>query len=126
MQKPTHKDWLFVANEDLLGAKRLASDRAILSPAFFLTQQGVEKALKGYLLFKQQPLLSTHDLALLLKECSKFDANFLSFFDHVTQLGGYLTSTRYPDDAWYVPDEPTLVEAIELAEQVIRFVESLV
>lgn len=123
MQKPTHKDWLFIAKQDLEGAKRLALDDAILSPAFFLTQQVAEKSLKGYLLFQEQELLRTHDLALLLKSCACFEKEFLRFVDHVSQLGGYLTNTRYPDDAWYVPDEPTLHEAIKFAEEIYEFVE---
>lgn len=122
MQKPTHKDWLFIAKQDLEGAKRLAAGEAILSPAFFLTQQVAEKSLKGYLLFQEQELTRTHDLALLLKSCARFNQEFLRFVEHVSQLGGYLTNTRYPDDMWYVPDESTLHEAIGFAEEIFDFV----
>lgn len=126
MTKLAHKDWLFVANEDLAGAKRLASGQAIMSPAFFLTQQAAEKALKPYLLYKQQILLRTHDLVALLRECAKFELRFNNFATHAAQLNGYITSTRYPDDTWYVPDEITLMEAIKFAEEIVCFVESIV
>ncbi|KKQ32329.1 MAG: HEPN-type nucleotidyltransferase, antibiotic resistance related protein [candidate division TM6 bacterium GW2011_GWF2_37_49] len=72
-------EWLRIAKEDLAVAK------AILNLEFFATvtyhcQQSSEKALKAlkaYIVVKNQPILKTHDLEKLLEICLSFDKNFI-------------------------------------------------
>ena len=55
-------DWLFHANLDFLAAKNLIKDTRCYSLASFHCQQCIEKALKGYLLFKKHKLYDGHNL----------------------------------------------------------------
>ncbi len=123
MQK--HNDWLFIAEQDINGAKKLISGAdAVVPPAIFLTQQCAEKALKGYLIFKGQKIVRTHDLLLLVKQCSNFDKEFLDLSEIAIQLNPYLTESRYPDDNFVLPDIATVEIAIKYAGQILEFVKS--
>jgi HEPN domain-containing protein len=47
----------------------------------FDCQQASEKALKGYLVFKNKPVIKTHDLIKLLESCTSFDSEFRKMDD---------------------------------------------
>ena len=51
-------DWLYHANQDFLAAKILFEDERCYNATAFHCQQCIEKALKGYLLFKNRKLLT--------------------------------------------------------------------
>ena len=52
-----YEAWLYKANNDLKSAlKLLEGDDPIMDTAIYHTQQCAEKALKGYLAFKREPL----------------------------------------------------------------------
>jgi HEPN domain-containing protein len=65
---PKHEEWLQFAEDDLKAASRrmLSPKEIVLGPALYHTQQCAEKALKAYLVYKQQPLRRIHDLVELL------------------------------------------------------------
>ena len=50
----------------------------ILDIACFHCQQAIEKYLKVFLLFKEQELIKTHNLNILIKNCADFDADFIT------------------------------------------------
>ena len=56
-----HEDWLLKAERDLDTAKVLL-ENAFHDTAIYHTQQCAEKALKGYCVYRLQPLIKTHDL----------------------------------------------------------------
>ena len=66
-----HKLWLTYSENDLRVAKISFEEDAIISSAFFLTQQCAEKALKSFLIFHKQPIRKIHDLVEILKDCIK-------------------------------------------------------
>ena len=61
------KDWLGLANIDLIGAKALAEmGDKFFALAAFHAQQAAEKALKGYLVFNSIRVPKSHDIGDLL------------------------------------------------------------
>lgn len=116
--------WLEKAKDDLLWAKDTFEDKRF-SGVCFLTQQAVEKTLKAYLFSQRQSLIRTHNLERLLERCSLFDKDFLSVRRHCQILNTYYTDTRYPDiwDMSRFEDEVLASEALDLAYEVIQFVE---
>lgn len=90
-----HK-WLDFAREDLAMAKS-ALRQGIANQACFHAQQGVEKALKGFLRTKRESVPKTHALEELLVLCRQIDPGFLKLQDACITLDQYYIPTRYPD-----------------------------
>lgn len=100
--------WLDRSKADL-GAARvlLASKEAYVSVAAFHCQQAAEKALKAYLASKDEPILKTHDLEVLVEACEVFNPDFRSFRPLAADLTPFAVEFRYPSSS----PEPTLAEA---------------
>jgi len=119
---PGLKDWIAKASADLRGATKLIKDDDYtLDLAVYHTHQVAEKALKAYLVFKQQPILRTHDLEKLLNECKKYDHGFDQLQEEVETLAPFAIYSRYPDDRFSVDREET-IQAIKHAEKILKFV----
>ncbi len=119
---PGVNDWIAKAISDLKSSKKLIKDDdETLDSAAYFTQQSAEKALKGYLVFKGQPIPKTHDLEKLVTDCIKYDATFSQLFDNAEALSPYATYTRYPDDRFSI-DREEVLGAIKHAEKILRFV----
>jgi len=115
--------WIYKAKNDLKSAQKLlAGDDPIMDTAIYHTQQCAEKALKGYLAFKNQPLKKTHDIELLVEFCSKIDSDFEKLYDCSENLTPYATAFRYPD-IYLEPDYDEVYEAIDMAREILEFVE---
>ncbi len=94
-----HERWLRKAESDLkLARKGALGDEDTLDSTIFHTQQCAEKSLKAYLAFKEQPLRKIHDLEWLVKQCGKFDSDFMELFDMAVLLNPYCFEFRYPTD----------------------------
>ena len=119
MQK--HEEWLLISKKDLGSAKMLSTSDDFTSVALYHTQQAAEKALKGYLAFKQQPINKIHNLIALVKECKKLDESFSLLSDQAEALNPYITQNRYPDD-YVEPTKEDVVEALENAAHIVEFV----
>lgn len=117
--------WLQKAKNDLLVAQRiLQADPIVTDAAGFHCQQSVEKALKAFLVHAGAPFDYIHDLGRLLDLCEQRDASFASKRDGVEPLTPFAVAYRYPG-----PPDPTkdeVVEALQVAEDVWRFVSSRV
>ncbi len=73
-----HNSWFLIAHEDL-GLAKLALREGFYNGCAYHAQQAAEKALKGYLAFKQHKLIRTHDLIVLLDTCAtEYDFSFIS------------------------------------------------
>lgn len=115
--------WIYKSRNDLKSAlKLLEGDDPIMDTAIYHTQQCAEKALKGYLAFKLQPLKKTHDIELLVETCSALDSEFEVLYDYSENLTPYATAFRYPD-VYLEPDYDEVYEAIDMARKILEFVE---
>ena len=118
-----YEAWLHKANNDLKSSlKLLEGDDPIMDTAIYHTQQCAEKALKGYLAFKKEPLKKTHDIELLVEICSAIDNEFEKLYDYSENLTPYATAFRYPD-IYLEPDYDEVYEAIDMARKILGFVE---
>ena len=122
---PKPEDWLQFAKNDLKAARALlVADEGLLSSVFYHIQQGIEKALKGYLLFKQVPIRKTHDLVRLAELCTELDIDFSIILNDAKDINPYSTVTRYPDDYYALPSLDTAHVLLSKAEGVYTFVEA--
>ena len=118
-----YEAWLYKAHNDLKSAlKLLEGDDPIMDTAIYHTQQCAEKALKGYLAYKREPLKKTHDIELLVEICSAIDIEFEKLYDCSENLTPYATAFRYPD-IYLEPDYDEVYEAIGMAKEILGFVE---
>lgn len=64
------REWIRKADRDRRMAELgLAESPAITDAAAFHCQQAVEKLLKAYLIFRQEPFEKVHDLEVLVEQC---------------------------------------------------------
>ncbi|MCB9492718.1 MAG: HEPN domain-containing protein [Epsilonproteobacteria bacterium] len=120
---PGHKDWFAKAQSDLkMAHKGLRDDDDTLDCVAYHTHQCAEKVLKGFLIFKGNPLERTHDLEYLLKICCESDADFLALKDDVKKLNPFAIHSRYPDDYFDI-DRGEAEDAIETAKRVFDFIQ---
>jgi HEPN domain-containing protein len=115
-----YEEWLLKAKRDLDTAKALL-EKAYYDTAIYHTQQCAEKALKGYAVYKLQPLIRTHDLERILNICINLDNSFQQLDLLATSLNGLDVRFRYPDIE-FEPDEAEVIDAIKWAEQIFDFV----
>jgi HEPN domain-containing protein len=117
-----YEEWLLKAQRDLDTAKALL-EKAYNDTAIYHTQQCAEKALKGYCVYRLQPLIKTHDLEKILKLCIALDSSFQSLDILATSLNGLDVKFRYPDIE-FEPDTTEVVDAINWSEQILDFVKT--
>jgi HEPN domain-containing protein len=123
---PGYNDWLEKAASDLRSAQKLTKDGDdTLDTAVYHTQQCAEKALKAYLVFKNQPIPRTHDLQKILELCAQLDFSFKILLNDALDLLPFATYSRYPDDRFFIEREEA-IEAIEKARIIFDFVKSKV
>ena len=115
-----YEEWLRIAAEDLGAAKVLIREE-FFSSATYHCQQAAEKALKSYLSLKKHAVLKSHDLAMLVELCKKFDADFERLYDSADYLSPYATKFRYPTE-FGIPDLANAEKALKCAETTLRFV----
>ena len=115
-----HERWCAIAKEDLAVAKALLPQE-FFTPVTYHCQQSAEKVLKGYLVFKKQVVLKTHDLLKLIMLCKKFDRDFEKLDNATEQLNPFATKFRYPTE-YDIPELEEAKLAIKHAESIMRFV----
>ncbi len=115
-------EWMAKAERDLASAVRLLEgDPPFLDTAVYHCQQAAEKALKGFLAARDQPLRRVHDLVLLIDECADLDASFGQLAEAAEILTPYGTTFRYPG-ATYEPQMSEALEAIACATRILDHV----
>jgi HEPN domain-containing protein len=115
-------DWLFNANIDYLSAKHLIDDERCYSAVAFHCQQCIEKALKGYLLFKKNKLYDGHNLTWLCKQAVQIDEHFSQWLVKCANLNRYYIETRYPADIPLEIDTETVHDLIDSTAQMLNFI----
>ena len=115
-----HNKWLTIAKEDLAVAKIVLPNELFSSVAYHC-QQSAEKSLKGYLVFKKQQIIKTHDLYKTLEICLKFDRDFDKLYEKIRYLNPFATKFRYPTE-FDIPDLNEAKLAIKHAKSILNFV----
>jgi len=91
------KEWLNIAEMDIASANFLRDMHPIpVEVICYHCQQSAEKFIKGYLAFKGDEVLKTHDLLVLNGLCIKYDEEFLSINEECLRLTDYAVNIRYP------------------------------
>lgn len=124
----TTSKWLEFAHEDLKLAE-MALKEGIANQACFHAQQGVEKALKGFLRTRQRSVPRTHVLRELLAICQRRDEGFRTLKDTCVRLDRYYIPTRYPDalpgmTAEGLPTRQDAEEAVALLRNALTWIQS--
>jgi len=116
------REWLRLAKEDLANpAHDLAAVPPFARSALFHCQQAAEKALKGFLTWRDIRFRRVHDLDAIGKQCVEADASLTELVDRVAPLTAYAARFRYPGAPW----EPAAEEATtgyELAREAVEAV----
>ena len=117
-----HEEWLYQAEHDLESSEfLLTSAKPLLDIAIYHTQQCAEKSLKAYLSYKEQELEKTHNLKMLIENCSVIDPAFQSLFDDCIDLNPFATLYRYPEGD-LMPSKETVIKAISTSKRILNFV----
>jgi HEPN domain-containing protein len=115
-----HERWLKIVDDDIKSAKGLLC-LEVFSTATYHCQQAAEKALKAYLVFKNQKVKKIHDLIEITALCCELDKEFERLYDDVEHLNPFATKFRYPTE-FDIPDYDDTKQAIEQTERIINFV----
>ncbi len=118
--KNNHNAWFAIAKDDVSAAKVLLTSEHF-SLATYYCQQATEKALKGYLVFKKQEILATHDLTKLVRLCIEFDRNFEEFIGAADYINPFATECGYPVE-FDIVERDTAEQAVKHAQKILAFV----
>jgi HEPN domain-containing protein len=109
--KQTTKDWLTVAEDDLLAAKTLASEDRLTNLVSFHCQQCLEKCFKAMIDEQDKPSIKSHDLLRLQLianiQLSASETTLLSIINET-----YIDA-RYPGDLGLLPHGKPTISDIE-------------
>lgn len=89
------KDWLRIAEKDLVRSGQLLEVHDPEAAGFYL-QQALEKFLKAFLLSRGWRLQRVHDLELLLNESITFDPSLETYRAVLQKVTGFYFLERYP------------------------------
>lgn len=115
-------DWLDCAGEDLKAAKLLLGSGSLMNMAAFHCQQCIEKALKGYILFKNRGHVDGHNLTWLCRQAVRLNHRFLEWLDESAVLNRFYIETRYPSDIPLELTEPYVQRVYKMAEDMYTFI----
>ena len=115
-------DWIDRAGEDLEAARLLMASEDTLNAASFHCQQCIEKALKGYLLYKTRNHVDGHNLTWLCRQAVKWDNRFAEWLDESAALNRYYIETRYPADIPLRLSEDKVAGVYTMADKMYRFI----
>ncbi len=115
-----HEKWLKIAKEDLKVSELVFLNELFSSVAYHC-QQSAEKSLKGYVVFKKQHIIKTHDLYRILEMCLKLNKDFDKLYQKIRYLNPFSTKFRYPTE-FDIPDLDEAKLAIKYAKSILNFV----
>lgn len=120
--KKLSQEWFEIGENEFNFAKAGFEELDAFYPQIcFLSQQAIEKYLKGFLIYNKKKFPKIHDLTELLKLCAKIDKSFLKFLKWTDTLSQYYLVSRYPIE--YPPaGKSEAEEALKIAEKIIGFV----
>jgi len=114
--------WLTKVASDLRGAEiDLAAAPPLLDDLAFHCQQAVEKVLKAFLTWHDEPFRKTHNLEEIGRQCIAIGPTLRELVDRATPLTDYAWEFRYPGDE-PLPTVEEATQALALARQVVAAV----
>ena len=121
------RSWLTKAASDLRSARVLGSaDDPPLDTAIYHCQQTAEKAVKAFLVSKENSPEKTHDIRKLTLAAATHEPRFNEVMDMAVSLTPYAWEFRYPDDlAETYPTREEFDEALQHAQAIYDFVLNL-
>ncbi len=127
MQKLEGDRWLRQAVEDVKSAE-IASEAGMYHWSCFMCQQAGEKGLSAFLYAKGAEDVWGHSLADLCQDAINFDPTFTMLKSVAVLLDKYYYLTRYPSQlpggiSSDIFDKAESEKAIEIAQEVLRFVQ---
>ena len=117
-------DWLKKARDDIEAARILKDNNGPNEAAAFHCQQGIEKALKAYLLLKLKRHIDGHNLTYLCRQAVLLDPHFKEWLDESVVLNRYYIETRYPTDTQFGIDDNGLESVYLMAKNMYDFISS--
>ncbi len=117
------REWMNRAKSNLARA-RLRVPEAYLEDLCFDAQQAAEKALKAVMMSRGIDFPHTHDIARLLSVLQVDGMALPESMLSAARLTTYAVQARYPGLDEPV-EEPEYLEAVEVAEAVVRWAEAL-
>ena len=115
-------NWLMKSHRDLGAARRLLEGgKAYSDIAVYHCQQAAEKAIKGYLTYRDIVFEKTHNLVALLAFCIPLEPKFDRLEEAAEILTPYATEFRYPGDVTEPSKEETQ-QALAMAENFLNFI----
>ena len=119
------QSWLTKGRNDLAAARRLADGpEPYLDVAVYHCQQAAEKAVKGLLVFYDQPFPKTHDIEVLVTLAAQYDTRLTFWAETAVELTPYATEFRYPGGI-LAPPPDEFEAAFEGATEFYAFILSL-
>ena len=115
-------DWLEIAAGDLLAARLLLEQGQCVEVAAFHCQQGMEKALKAYLIDRTGVLVDGHNLTWLCRRAAELDDSFKQWLQESATLNRYYIETRYPTDIPTEISDATVYRLYKLTEEMFYYV----
>ena len=114
--------WLDKALSDLQSARILLTWSGDPMAVAFHCQQAIEKALKGYLLFRLGRHFDGHNLTFLCRQAANCDERFVSYIDESASLNNYYIETRYPTDVPFTITETQEYSILAMAEDMFAMI----
>lgn len=110
--------WLDKALCDLRAARLLLTYGGDTHNIAFHCQQAIEKALKGYLLFRTGKHFDGHNLTYLCRQAIRLDEDaFAEYLDESAALNDLYIETRYPTDLPFSISELEVRRYLDMAER---------
>ena len=123
--KEVYNEWIEIADRDYSAAKKKYYENWTQHEYLicYLSQQAVEKYLKGYHAYHGEEIIKNHILENLLDKCIKYDKDFELLRDKCEYLTVFATQTRYPDITIDINNVETK-RALNSAEFIINFIKN--
>lgn len=114
--------WLEKALSDLQSARILLTWDGDPMAVAFHCQQAIEKALKGYLLFRLGRHFDGHNLTFLCRQAAICDDRFTRYLNESTALNNYYIETRYPTDLPFDLTDAQVHNVLNMAEDMFSMI----
>lgn len=118
-----YDDWLDKAQQDFDAATILLKYSDDYEMVAFHCQQCIEKALKGYLIYKSGTAFDGHNLTYLCRQAMKHERGFSRWLEESATLNRYYIETRYPADIPLEITEEEIRRIYLMAEELFQFIE---